>query len=360
MRLFVDCHVFDGKFQGTRTYLQGLYTEMVKHRDIDFYFAAQDTDNLARVFGRADHIHYVKFEQEGSVARLFWEIPRLMTRLKIDYAHFQYVSPLVKRCKEIVTVHDLLFMDFPEYFPWTYRVKNKAMFLRSAKRADLLLTVSEFSRARIATHFGLDRERIFVTYNSVLPMEEGTPLPDVRKLLGLDKFILCVGRVEPRKNFLMLAKAFVELGLHNEGYKLVFVGAKDLGYKAFFDYLAGLPKEVSDCILMKAVPFDQLVALYKQASLFVYPSLAEGFGIPPIEAVVYDCPLLCSNATAMAEFGLPEEAYFDPHDLDELKRKMRRKLDAGRETGTVKNDILEVFNWKNSANVLYKALFSKK
>jgi glycosyltransferase involved in cell wall biosynthesis len=329
---------------------------MVKHRDIDFYFAAQDTDNLARVFGRADHIHYVKFEQEGSVARLFWEIPRLMTRLKIDYAHFQYVSPLVKRCKEIVTVHDLLFMDLPEYFPLMYRLKNGALFYRSAKRADVCLTVSEYSKERIATHFRMDPKRIAVTPNSVLPLEDDTELPDVRKRMGLNKFILCVGRVEPRKNLLMVAKAFVELNLYRQGYQLVFVGSKDLGYHAFFDYLEALPEEAKRQIRMESVPFEELVALYKTASLFVFPSVAEGFGIPPLEAVAYGCPLLCSHATVMAEFGLPEALYFDPHNLEELKRKMASALANPVCDEGLKEKLLATFHWKKSADVLYQLI----
>lgn len=156
IRLLIDCHVFDDKFQGTRTYIQGLYQEMVKHEDIRFFFAVQNIDGLAKVFGHAENIHYVKLESSGSIKRLSIEFPKIMSEYKIDYAHFQYISPLVKKCKEIVTIHDLLFMDYPRYFPFSYRIKNRLLFERSARKADILLTVSDFSKEEIIRHFRID------------------------------------------------------------------------------------------------------------------------------------------------------------------------------------------------------------
>lgn len=355
IRLLVDCHVFDGKFQGTRTYIQGLYKEMVKHRDIDFFFAAQNTDLLARVFGHADNIHYLTLESSGSIKRLALEFPKLIKKYDIDYAHFQYISPLVKQCKEIVTIHDLLFLDNPQYFPFTYKIKNKLLFERSARKADILLTVSEFSKEEIIRHFGIDGDRISVTPNAVLPIEDGTDLPDIYNKVGSEKFILTVGRIEPRKNFLILLRAFIELGLHKDGYKLVIIGAADLDYVEYNNYYNALSVEEKDAVVMDVATFPELVSLYKHASLFVFPSLAEGFGIPPLEAIEYGCPLLCSNATAMSEFGLPDQYMFNPNDIDELKIKIKELLK--RQGNIINPDIIrERFNWRKSADVLYEKI----
>lgn len=355
MKLLVDCHVFDGKFQGTRTYIQGLYAEMVRHRDIDFYFAAQDIERLKAVFGEAENIHYVSLHSGGSIKRLAVEFPRIIKELGIDYAHFQYISPLVKRCKEIVTTHDLLFMDMPQYFPLTYRVKNGLLFRLSAKKADVLLTVSEFSRQEMVRHFGISADKIAVTPNAVLPIEDSMPLPDVKAKWQLDKYILTVGRLEPRKNFLLLLKAFVEMRLCEQGYKLMVVGAPDMTYQAFVDYHAALSENVKKAVVMTTASFPELVALYKNATLFVFPSLGEGFGIPPLEAIEYGCPVLCSDATAMGEFRLPEECMFSPQDIEELKRKMNHAL-YGQTASVDAKTINEHFNWKRSADVLYEAI----
>lgn len=359
MRLLVDCHVFDGKFQGTRTYLQGIYQNMVEHKDIDFYFAAQDIENLKKCFREGENIHYVKLTTGGSIKRLASEFPRIVKECNIDYAHYQYISTLTKCCKEIVTVHDLLFLDYPQYFSLGYRLKNGFLFKRSAKRADMLLTVSDYSRKAIERLFGIPASKIFVTPNAVLPAEADMPRPDVKKKFGLDKYIMTVSRIEPRKNHLTLLKAFVELQFAEKGYRLMMVGVPDLAYKEFTAYYDSLPQTTKDAVIMKSASFPELVELYRQANLFVFPSYAEGFGIPPLEAIEYGCPVLCSNATAMAEFDLPEEWTFDPYNEAEMKTKMLNLLENRPDLISVRTKIQERFNWKKIADELYEVIMNR-
>ena len=356
MRLLVDAHVFDGRFQGTRTYLEGLYTHLTQHKDIDFFFASTKEEQLKDIFGEADNIHYVHLNGEGRLKRLAIEFPQIIEENKIDYAHFQYISPLFKNCMEIVTVHDLLFMDFPQYFPAKYKTKNEFLFRRSAKRADVLLTVSEFSKDEIVRHFGIKGDNIHITYNSILPSMDIADDIDLKKKYGLDKYILTVSRIEPRKNHLALLKAFVELGLADQGYQLVMVGGKDLEYADFFAYYDSLSGYLKQSILFLQVPFSDLVALYRHASMFVFPSYGEGFGIPPIEAIAYGCPLLCSNATAMAEFGLPDEISFRPDDLEELKEKMLKQLECPLDVSTYSGRVLSKYDWQQIADGFYDVL----
>lgn len=357
IRLLVDCHVFDGKFQGTRTYLQGIYQCLVAHKDIDFYFAACNVENIRRVFGVAENVHYIQLNTSSSIKRLALEFPRIIKQYHIDYAHYQYISPLPKRCKEIVTIHDLLFLDYPQYFPWSYRIKNKYFFLRSAKRADVLLTVSPYSKDEITRHFDIDADRIGIIPNGVLLPDESVQLPDVKAKYGLDKYILTVSRIEPRKNHQMLLRAFVELGLAKKGYKLVIVGAMDIKNDEFNNYLGSLPQSVKDNILIFQAPYLDLISLYKHASLFVFPSFAEGFGIPPIESVSMGCTTLCSNATAMADFDFLGDKLFDPHNLKELKEKMSYWIE--HDNGMIEQEqsvVKERFNWESIAKDFYTQL----
>ena len=359
MNLLIDCHVFDGKFQGTRTYIQGIYSQLVKHDDINFYFAAKNIENLKLIFGEKKNVHFIKIQINNSVARLAYEFPLLIKKYKIDYAHFQYVSPIVKCCKEINTIHDLLFLDFPEYFPLTYRIKNKFLFSKSAKRADILLTVSNFSKKEIENHFGIDKNSIHITPNGILLPSDTTGLPDIKSKYKLDKYIMTVSRIEPRKNHQMLLRAYVELGLYKLGYKLLIIGVKDINNHAFNSFYDKLSKEIKDQILIFQAPFLDLISLYKHADLFIFPSYAEGFGIPPIEATSLGCTTLCSNKTAMADFDFYKDQLFDPYNIEELKKKILFYL--FHENSDLKQEqkiINERYNWKNIADYLYDLIIN--
>ena len=358
MRLLVDCHIFDGKFQGARTYLQGLYQQMVKYSDIDFYFAAQNIERLKTCFGDNRNIHYIQLKSCSGIKRLSLEFHKLIKENFIDYAHYQYISPLRKLSKEIVTIHDLLFLDYPSFFSRKYKYKNSFFFRRSARRADILLTVSEYSRNAIIKHFNIPPSQIHVTPNAVLFSKLTNDNIDVKAKYGLDKYIITVSRIEPRKNHLALLKSFIELKLYERGYKLVFVGEPDLTYKSFALFYLELPQNIKDFILFLSVPYKELVELYRNASLFVFPSFAEGFGIPPLEAIENNCLVLCSNATAMAEYHFPQEMSFAPTNIDEMKRKMLFLLDNHFPLDDIKQELKKKYSWEKSASILYKLLLS--
>lgn len=356
MKLLIDCHVFDGKFQGTRTYLEGLYSNLTSHEDIEFYFAAQNITNLKRAFGEGANIHYIKLNSKNGISRLFIEIPKLIKNFGIDYAHFQYTSTWRKCCKEIITCHDLLFLDMSQYFPLSFRLNKGFFFKRSAKRADVMLTVSKYSKDELVRHYGIKPNDIYVTPNAVLPVSDNLPHPDIKAQFNVDKYILTVSRIEPRKNHLALVKAFNELRLSDKGYKLVMVGTYDFKYNEFSKYLNTLEQKTRDNIMFVQASFPELVELYRNASLFVFPSLGEGFGIPPLEALEYGCPLLCSNATAMAEFGLPQNIMFNPYDLDEMKLKMIHELNTPTDLREYRKVIASTFNWKKIADDFYQTV----
>ena len=362
MRLLVDAHVLDGKYQGTRTYIEGIYKYMVNHNDIDFYFAANNIENLSKTFGCANNIHFIQLKSNNSIKRLAYEFPLLIKRYKIDYAHFQYISPLIKCCKEIVTVHDILFLDYPQFFPKSYKIKNSILFKRSAQRADILLTLSSYSRDAINKHFNIPKSNIYITPNAVTLPEKECQLPDIKKKFNIDRYILSVSRIEPRKNHQLLLQAFVELKLYKKEIKQVLVGVKDLKNKEFYNYYDNLTDEIKKYILIIQVPYLDLVALYKQALLFIFPSFAEGFGIPPIEAIMYDCPTLCSNQTAMKEFDFLNSFLFSPYNIEELKSKITDCLNGINPTiiKEQKKKILEKYNWEKISDDIYNLIKSKE
>ncbi|MGL4338731.1 MAG: glycosyltransferase family 4 protein [Turicibacter sp.] len=362
MKLLIDAHVFDGSPQGTVTYLKGLYKALInlyKSEDIDFYFVAQDITNLKNIFGESPHIHYIRFSSGNKFFRLIFELPWLILKNKIDYAHFQYISPLFKCCKEIVTIHDLLFLDYPEYFGFKYKLKNKFFFSRSARRADLIFTVSEYSRKAISTHFGIPENNIHITPNG-FELSKNDKFISMKEKYSLNKFILYISRFEPRKNHILLLQAYIESELYNE-YDLVLIGYRDLKVTEFDEYYESLSNHLKQKIhFFSNVSNTDLEFFYRECNLFVFPSFAEGFGIPPLEAYLYNVPVLCSNATAMNDFYFLKDVFFNPNDIEELKTKMKQELKSPLlPTQDKYDEVLNKYKWSNIAKYFGSILTNK-
>ena len=231
IKIFVDCHVFDYGFQGTRTYIQGLYLELLKDKSKSFYFAAGNISNLKTIFGEADNIHYLEYTSKNKYYRLLIDIPRLIRKNKIDFAHFQYIIPPIKYCKYINTIHDVLFLDFPQYFPLSYRLKNKFLFKWSAKKSDIVLTVSSFSKNQIEKHFKINT--IAITPNAVDPVyfeqyDKTAIKYKVKDKYNVDKYWIYISRWEPRKNHHTILEVFVENKFYKD-FSLVFEVSSAVG-----------------------------------------------------------------------------------------------------------------------------------
>lgn len=363
MNFLVDTHCFDyATSEGINTYLKGLYTALIPiAQNVDFYFASHNLNKLKIIFGSAPNVHYIQLTATNKIRRLLTEMPSIIHRHGIDYAHFQYTAPLIKNCKTIVTLHDILFKDYPQLFPLGYRLTKGILFELSARRADLLLTVSDYSRNRIALHYGIDKNRIYVTPNAVSEdffHIDADLAHDFVKGKGIEKYILYVSRIEPRKNQIALLQAYHDLRLAEKGYDLVFIGRKTLPVPDFEKLLASLPnKEKQHIHIYNQVPYEELKLWYKATSLFVYPALAEGFGIPPIEAGAAGVPCVCSNQTAMGDFTFFGDNLIDVTNVETLKSAIINNLSSPAiDTNMVCSAIKAKYNWKSIAENFYNLL----
>lgn len=358
--VLVDAHVFDGMFQGTRTYIKGLYSALASSDCISVYLAAQNIDQLAIEFRGIRNIEFVKLGGSSSVKRLLIEIPSLVKRLAIDYVHYQYVDSPVKDCKTIVTIHDVLFLDFPADFSWIYRQK-KHLFRIAAKRADLLTTVSEYSQSRIFHHFKIPLKRIHVVKEAIddmyfASMDKEFSRRYIDKKFAIRKIILYVSRVEPRKNHLLLLQSFLELKLWERGFHLVFVGSKSIKCDELEAMIIEIPKAAAGYFHhFERIEQEDLLHFYRASDLFVYPTRAEGFGFPPLEAAAMKVETLLSSATSLAEFKFFGGRFFDPNNLDELKKKMLCVIDRPSEfedMELISAVIRSEYNWKRCAEIM--------
>lgn len=326
-RIGVDFHVFDGKFQGSRSHLLGVFSELVALRpDWRFFFFLQDTQSLARLpaFQRGN-VELVHMPHANPLVRLGWQLPRLRRRLRLDIVHTQYVMPLLPVQGNAVTVHDVLYESHPQYFQRLFVWRSRCLIRWSARRADLLLTVSEFSRGELARRYGLDPQRIAVLLNAVdgshfFPGEQGLGML-ARRGLHAQSYLLTVGRIEPRKNHASLLRAYGRLAGHPP--PLVVVGQRDFGYHDFDAALAQLPPG-RQVLLLDDVGDQELPVLYRHALAFVYPSFAEGFGMPPLEAMASGVPVITSNTTALPEVVGQAGLTVDPLDDQALAQAIER------------------------------------
>jgi glycosyltransferase involved in cell wall biosynthesis len=350
IKILVDAHVFDHSFQGTATYIKGLYNSLVNDDCFEITLCAHNIENI-KVHFPNERFRFIQLKSESKIKRLLIEIPGIIRRNEFDFAHFQYIVPFVKNCKFIVTVHDVLFLDYKSYFPFLYRLKNGLLFKHSANRSDIVLTVSQYSKDRISEKFGIKGDSIFVTPNAVEQIDLNN-LIDVKSKYNLKKYILFVSRFEPRKNQKGLLKAYINLKLFNQGYSLVFIGSKNekIEQEEYDRLMLEIPQELKSNIkFFENMPFDDLFSFYKYADCFVYPSFAEGFGIPPIEAANLNCKVLCSNKTAMKDFSFFKYT-FNPENQQEFEQKLNAVLeDKSYPFGEIKKEVNKIYDWDNIA-----------
>lgn len=352
IRLLVDCHWFDSHYESTAVHLKGLYKELRYNPDFEIFAATSNPAKFENQFGDLGNIRCLKLSSKSKYYRLAIDLPRLIKTNKIDVAHFQYISPLFKTCKEIITIHDLLFIDFPKLFPLSFRLRNLIFFSVSARRADLVTTVSEYSLNRIKENFKISSSKLSLISNGISEDFFTKSDKNVKSIFHIDDFILCVSRIEPRKNQILLLRSFTDLKLWEKKIYLVFIGRKDFDVPLFDSFLANLPEQAKAFIrFIPEVSFDLLKSFYSSARLVVYPSLAEGFGLPPLEAAALGVPVLCSNATAMSDFSMFGENLFDPTDIDELNKKIVLNLFVhnSENLNDISSEIVSKYDWKKIA-----------
>lgn len=369
IKIFVDAHSFDTEYQGTQTFIEGLYSAMIKHHpDIDVYMGAYDVSRIQKAFPQLDIGKIIPYKKRSpAILRFLIDIPDIIQKHSFDFAHFQYISPSADtRCKYIVTVHDVLFNDFSKEFSWRYRQNRNFLFSRSIHRADIKTTVSAYSKERISEYYHLDKTQLHIIPNAAALRENHFDKQHARQLIkekyGIENFILYVSRIEPRKNHLLLLNKFFEMELHKQNISLVFIGKRSIKVRGLEPKIWSLTDEHKRYFrwIEQAAP-DDLSMFYAACRFFVYPSKAEGFGIPPLEAAALRAPVLCSNATAMADFSFFEPYMFNPENGAEFLQKMQMMIDNPPSCAAMEKISAEIhqrYSWKKSADFLYHLIKS--
>ncbi len=242
-----------------------------------------------------------------------------------------HVLPHLMGMRSVFTLHDLSFIACPE----THLLWNR-WFLRLAvplfvQRSEVVICVSEHTRAEALRHYRLDESRIRVipegVDNRFRPVEDPKLRLTARAKYGLpERFILFVGTIEPRKNLVTLLEAYRQLRSEGRPEKLVVVGRKGWLHGATFSRMRELGLE-GEVVFPGYVADEDLPSLYSAASAFVFPSLYEGFGLPPLEAMACGTPVVCSNTSSLPEVCGDGAILVPPKDVSSLTVALRRVLD---------------------------------
>lgn len=229
--------------------------------------------------------------------------------------------------RSVVTIHDLIFLLHPEFYKPADRWIYKQKFTYSAHHADLVIAVSEHTRQDIIRLLKVPEEKVRVVYQGCSPDFRLEPSPDEMERVSQKyqlpaAYMLCVGTLEKRKNQLALVKAVHKGKLD---FPLVFVG-RPTGYlQEIKQYVA--ENKLQNIFFLHQVSGKDLPLVYRGASLFLYPSQVEGFGIPVLEALTAGIPVITSAGTSMEEAGGDGSLYIDPSRPEEIAEAMRRLLD---------------------------------
>ena len=259
-------------------------------------------------------------------------LPRALKREGIDLLFCpNFVSPLKKVCETIIVIHDLAAILFPGVHDKIYSFYLRNMLSVTCRKIDRIITVSEASKRDVIRLFKVPENRIRVIYSAVedifRPVDDPEMIKRIVRKYGLVKnFILYVGTLERRKNVTSLIKAYGKLRKNKQiSRQLAVVGKKGWRYPDIAKAIRNSDFE-RDILLAGYVPDEDLVYIYNAADLFVYPSLYEGFGFPPLEAMACGTPVITSHVTALPEVVGDAAILVDPEDIDGLAEAMHDVL----------------------------------
>jgi glycosyltransferase involved in cell wall biosynthesis len=281
-------------------------------------------------------------------------MPLLLRKLQPDLVHFSFQQTILRyEGKTVITVHDLTQLNSKKSIGNKAVHHIKKQLLQQSIRyavthAERVLVPSKYVKSAVEHAFSVADKKVVVTYESgeISRPKNTTPLPDLQKI----KYILYVGNARDHKNLHKLLLAFSTLKKTHPDLHLVFVGKKDVYYEKLEREAA--KKQTHSVHILGFVSDEELAWLYKHAQAYVFPSLSEGFGLPGLEAMQYDVPVVSSNATCLPEVYQDAAHYFDPTNTTDMAQKIDEVLTRQElRLSLIKNGqrVLKQYSWEKMA-----------
>ncbi len=264
----------------------------------------------------------------------------------------------IKAKKTITTVHDFSFMLYPDFHPKERIQYIQKNFIKNIYTSDMIITGSNYTKEEIIQRLDFPKEKIKVIYHGV-DHNVFKVYKDVQLSFEIpQKFILSVGSVEPRKNLLNAFKAYNALDEKiKKEYKLVFVGFKGWNNQ---EIMKLIDEEKQNIHYLGYISDIELAKVYNRASLFLFPSLYEGFGLPVLEAMACATPVVCSDSSSLPEVGGDAVVYCDADNYTDMSKQIQKVLEDENLQKTMIQKGLKrakLFSWKKSADA-HRKLFT--
>jgi len=325
MRISVDAHAIGCRLTGNEVYIRNLlkqFARLDEDSELIAYISKEGVkaDLPARIRTRG--------VSQNPYKRLGLDLPQHLLRDRPDLLHVQYTGPLFSAAPLVVSVHDVSFLEYPQYFTRFRSLQLRLTVQQTVQRAARVLTPSEYSRRAILKHYSIPEDKVVVVPNAVAgqfrPIEREVARAAIQRKFGIRRpFVLTVGDLQPRKNHVGLLHAFEDV-LQAEPklpHDLVFVG-KETWYSREL-HRAVHRSNIRDRVHFAGFVEDSdLVKFYGACDLFAFPSFYEGFGLPILEAMACGRAVVCSRTTAMPEVANAAGILFDPGSKEEIARAM--------------------------------------
>ena len=336
MRIGIDARFFGSIGKGLGRYTQKLIENLEKIDTQNQYFIFLRRANWDEYIPRSKHFTRVLADIPWYTLREQIQMPKIFHKCGLDLVHFPHFNvPVSYKGRFVVTIHDLILFRYPTRKASTlsapvYFIKKKAYqrVIRSAiQNSSQIIAVSKHTKKDILKHFRIEPEKIHVTYEGVdfasAPRQESHQTI-LQKYGIITPYVLYVGNAYPHKNLERLIISFREAAKRHPDLNLVLAGKEDYFYKNLKKFAK--EKKIPGLIFSGYISEEHLPTIYSEAKLYVFPSLYEGFGLPPLEAMVMNTPVASSNTSCLPEILGNAAHYFDPRGISETAEAIERVL----------------------------------